>query len=49
MVSPPLALVPTFVGTYLGIPFVDHMLNTSTYTNIIELLGLRFTEIYDIR
>ncbi len=37
-----------FVGSWIGVPFVDHMLSSSTYLMLIELIGRRFTEDYFI-
>lgn len=35
-----------FVGSWLGIPLIDHTLGSSTYYLLIELMGSRFTEEY---
>ena len=34
------------VGSYLGIPFVDHFLDSQTYRSVIESLGKEFMSLY---
>jgi RHS repeat-associated protein len=38
-----------FVGSWLGIPFIDHTLGSSTYYLLIELLGQRFLDDYHLQ
>lgn len=35
-----------YVGSYLGIPFIDHLFNGSAYRAVIESLGQQFVELY---
>jgi RHS repeat-associated protein len=34
------------VGSYIGIPFVDHLLDSHTYRGVIEALGREFKSLY---
>lgn len=36
----------TYVGTYLGIPFIDHLFNGTAYRAVIDSLGQQFVELY---
>lgn len=35
-----------YVGTYLGIPFIDHLFNGTTYRAVLESLGQQFINLY---
>lgn len=35
-----------WVGSYLGIPFIDHLLNNGTYRSVLEDLGQQFVSNY---
>jgi hypothetical protein len=35
-----------FVGSYAGIPIIDHLLDNETYRSVLEILGQEFTETY---
>jgi RHS repeat-associated protein len=35
-----------FIGSWLGIPFIDHYVGSPTYKALIEKLGTQFTELY---
>lgn len=35
-----------FLGSHLGIPFIDHLLSQETYRRLIEMFGRRFVETY---
>ncbi len=35
-----------YVGSYLGIPFIDHLLDNSSYRSVIDKLGQEFIERY---